>query len=339
LERWLNDIWYGDRSSGWWLVPLAWVYGAVTAIRRLLYRQGWLKSGRAGIPVIVVGNLSVGGSGKTPLVIQLVTALVRRGLRVGVLSRGHGRRADGIQAVAEDSRPEDVGDEPLLIRRMTGAAVMVGRDRLAAAQQLARDGAEILLSDDGLQHYRLQRDLEIAVVDADRKHGNGRLLPAGPLREPTVRLQTVDWRVVVGSDPDAIARTLGELSGPAFGAQRELAAARNLFTPDVTKPLLQFAGQPVHAVAGLGYPGRFFTMLRAVGLQIVEHAFADHHAYSAEDLAFAADEVVLMTEKDAVKCGQFAGRNWWAVPLHLVCDERAFDQLLAQIIARVARSS
>ena len=301
LQRGLEDLWYArtgpaGRLAGAALAPLSWAFGAVVAVRRAGYARGWFESRRVPRPVIVVGNLTVGGSGKTPLTVWLVRWLAARGLRAGVVSRGYGRQGEAPRRVTARSQAREVGDEPLLIARRTGAPVCVARDRVAAAAALAPE-VDVIVADDGLQHYRLARALEIVVVDGRRRFGNGRLLPAGPLREPASRLRDAGLVVANGGTPRAgeLAMTLvpGDLVALADGTRRPLAASA--------------AATPrVHAVAGIGDPSRFFATLRAAGFSPEEHAFPDHADYSAADFAFGDDAPVLMTEKDAVKCGSFA---------------------------------
>jgi tetraacyldisaccharide 4'-kinase len=318
----LTGIWYGTGRSPWWTWPLAWLYGVLTALRRTLYRLGALRRVRLPVPVLVIGNLTAGGTGKTPLTIVLAEALHARGLRPGVVSRGHGGRQRGPILLSEAPDPADVGDEPCLIRA-SGVPVAVGRDRPAAAQLLVAAGCDVLIADDGLQHYRLARDVEICVIDGARRFGNGRLLPAGPLREPLRRLARVDLRVCNGGTPQA-------------GEYPMWLAGGDMVTLDGTqrKPLADFAGRRVHAVAAIGHPGRFFASLRDAGIEVIEHAFADHHAFVAADLAFGDGLPVLMTDKDAVKCRGFAQSHWWRVPVRAELPAAFFDALLAKLPTR-----
>jgi len=290
MQHWLERVWFGRARGGGLLLPLAWLFGVVVRCRRLAFARGWLSSGHPGRPVVVIGNLTVGGSGKTPLTVWLAAALAARGLRVGIVSRGYGGTASGIVAVTAGSDPSEVGDEPVLLARRTGARVMVARDRLAAATALAPD-VDVVLADDGLQHYRLRRDLEVLVVDGERRYGNGRLLPAGPLREPESRGRTADFIVVNGGAPRA-----GEIA-------MHLEPGEVIELRDGSRsPLVAWAGRRVHALAGIGYPQRFFKTLRAAGLEVLEHPRADHAPLSMAEIAFGDGLPVLMTEKDAVKC-------------------------------------
>ncbi|MEI8298477.1 MAG: tetraacyldisaccharide 4'-kinase [Pseudomonadota bacterium] len=293
MRIWLERMWYGQAGGSAWLLPVSWLFLALVQLRRQAYRRGWLASGHPGRPVVVIGNLTVGGSGKTPLTVWLACALAARGLRVGIASRGYGGRVIRPAPVSADSDPVEVGDEPVLLARRSGARVVVGRDRLAAARLLAPD-VDVILADDGLQHYPLQRDLEILVIDGERRFGNGRLLPAGPLREPVSRAAHVDAIVVNGG-----AAAAGEIA-----MQVEAGEVVSL-DGGCRLPLAAYAGRQVHAVAGIGHPARFYATLRAAGVVPIEHALADHAALTAADLAFGDTLPVLMTEKDAVKCRHF----------------------------------
>ncbi|MGO4503454.1 MULTISPECIES: tetraacyldisaccharide 4'-kinase [unclassified Dyella] len=314
----LQSAWYGGAPAPWWTGPLSWLYGAITALRRALYRAGILRSTRLTVPVIVIGNLSVGGTGKTPLTIALAEGLRERGYTPGVVSRGYGGTQKLPLLLDASAEPSQVGDEPCLIRT-SGVPVAVGRDRPAAAKLLIDAGCDIVIADDGLQHYALARDLEICVIDGVRRFGNGRLLPAGPLREPMSRLQQVDYRVCNGGAvaPGDIAM---ELRG---GMARAL-------VDDHAQPLADFADQTVHAVAAIGNPARFFASLRAQGLQVIEHPFPDHHAFVPNDFPFDG-KPVLMTEKDAVKCRTFAQAHWWSVPVRAVLPKAFFDDIDARL--------
>lgn len=297
----------------------------VATARRYAYREGLLRSEKLPVPVIVVGNITVGGTGKTPLVIWLVGALRKAGHSPGVISRGYGGSATTWpQTVGSDSDPRLVGDEPVLIARRTGCPVVVGPQRVHAAQQLlANHDCDIIVCDDGLQHYALARDLEIAVVDGVRRLGNGRCLPAGPLRERRTRLQTVDMVIVNGKS----------LSGE-YTMQLAGERATMLQDPNTSHGLGHWQGKTVHGVAGIGNPGRFFDHLRAHGLTVVEHPFSDHHRFQMEDLHFSDELPVMMTEKDAVKCRAFTQPHHWYVPvsaqLEMACEQR-LQQLLERI--------
>ncbi|MBD8879500.1 tetraacyldisaccharide 4'-kinase [Rhodanobacter sp. 7MK24] len=319
----LVEAWYGNRRCPWWTQPLAGLYGAITVLRRALYRIGVLRSVRLGVPVVVIGNLTAGGTGKTPLTIVLADALRARGFRPGVASRGYGGKQRGAALLGDIPDPAEVGDEPCLIHA-SGVPVAVGRDRPAAARLLVADGCNVVIADDGLQHYRLVRDVEICVIDGVRRFGNGRLLPAGPLREPLRRLAQVDLRVCNGSTPQEGEYSMRLAGGEAVtldGMHRRL--------------LADFAGMRVHAVAAIGNPARFFAGLRDAGIEVVEHAFPDHHAFVATELAFGDELPVLMTDKDAVKCRGFAQTHWWRVPVHAELPVEFFEAVLARLPGRV----
>ena len=319
----LQGRWYGNRAPPWWTRPLACSYGGVTAARRWMYRRGWLRSERLPVPVIVVGNIVAGGAGKTPLAIALVEALRARGYKPGVVSRGYGGAARAPMLLDAQPDPATVGDEPALIRARTGASVAIGAKRIQAARLLLPEGVDVVIADDGLQHYALARDIEICVVDGLRRFGNGRLLPAGPLREPASRLHDVDFIVCNG----------GEARSGEIAMRLVLGDAVNLAT-SASASLATFAGRRVHAVAGIGHPPRFFAALRASGIDLIEHPFPDHHRYASGDLAFGDGLPVLMTEKDAVKCRAFAGNHWWGVPVTAELPAGFFDAVVARIALR-----
>jgi len=330
------------QPPGWWFdgsAPplharlLAGVYGAAMAVRRTAYRRGWIRSRHPGVPVVVVGNIVAGGSGKTPLVIALVKRLRAAGWNPGVASRGHGRdNAGTARWVEADSAAADVGDEPLLIARLTGALVRVDRDRFAAASALAEAGCNVVVCDDGLQHYRMARDIEIEVKDAHRRYGNGLLLPAGPLREPVERVADCALRVL------NLGGAAGDAAAPGASASCEWpmrlapGGARALKGGRVC-PLSTFAGQRVHAVAGIGDPERFFATLRDAGIAVVPHAFPDHHAYAPADFAFGSVLPILMTEKDAVKCVAFVDARMFAVPVEAALPPEFWVALLDKLPA------
>lgn len=304
-QSWLDKFWYGGVSPPWWMTPLSAVYGAISRIRRSAYSLRMAPSTRLPCPVVVVGNLTVGGTGKTPLVCWLAGQLIELGFRPGVVSRGYGGSSRAARLVQASDNSDQVGDEAILLARRGRVPVATGRNRPAAAQLLIDAGCDVIVSDDGLQHYALQRDCEIVVIDGDRRFGNGRLLPAGPMRETPVRLRQVDAIVVNGGD----ARNDGSLR------MRLLATSAVAMKYGTTKPLREFSGQPVHAIAAIGNPWRFFAMLRAVGISVIEHALPDHAKLAIDDISFADDLPVLMTEKDAVKCRDIAGPHHWYVPV------------------------
>jgi tetraacyldisaccharide 4'-kinase len=315
-----ESVWYGGHPLSHLLVPLSWFYCAVVRVRRLGYRRAWFRSRRLPIPVILVGNLTVGGTGKTPLVAWLAEFLRRQGYRPGIVSRGYGGTASQWpRLVSADSDPFEVGDEPVLLARRAGCPVAAGPDRVAAGEMLAgAGGCDIIVGDDGLQHYRLRRDLEILVVDASRGLGNGRCLPAGPLREPAARGREVDLTVCNG--------------GPCTdGLFMELVPGRliNLRDPRVTRDLDELRRQRVTAVSGIGNPERFFALLRRHGLHLDERPYPDHHPFDPEDAASWPPGPVIMTEKDAIKCAAFARADHWCLPVEAQL-ERGFEALLLE---------
>jgi tetraacyldisaccharide 4'-kinase len=278
----------------------------------------------------------VGGTGKTPLTIWLASQLRQRGLEVGLVSRGYGREQSGLRIVTADSSWREVGDEPLILHRRTGCMTLVASDRVAAAQALVARGAKVILADDGLQHLRLRRDCEILVVDGTRGFGNGRLLPAGPLRESKSRARTVDALVVNGGVPgDPLRGIPPELAAVALRMRLMAAEAKQVGRGGQAQPLEAFRGRPVHAVAGIGNPRRFFADLRARGLEIIEHPFPDHHVFAAADLDFGDGLAVLMTEKDAVKCTDVAGPRLWYVPVEAAFSEIDSSRLLDLVMTKI----
>jgi tetraacyldisaccharide 4'-kinase len=324
--RVLEHFWYRIHPAHVVLLPLSLLFGAAAAMRRWLYRTGWLRCERVPVPVIVVGNITVGGAGKTPTVLWLVECLQEHGYRPGIVTRGY-RGSENLQEVRCGSDPARSGDEPVLLARRLGVPVFAGRDRARAALALlaAYPGRDVLISDDGLQHYGLARDVEIAVVDGERRFGNGQLLPAGPLREPVRRLALVDAVLVFGDSelPTAYApQFLAKLRGESF---------HNLLNPDFRVAATDLRNTALHAVAGIGNPQRFFGHLQRLGLTFQAHPFPDHFRFSAEDLAFAGEDAVVMTEKDAVKCSAFARENWWYVPVEAEIDAALGNLILSKL--------
>ncbi|KGD73563.1 tetraacyldisaccharide 4'-kinase [Tatumella morbirosei] len=319
----IDKLWSG--KSGWWrlLLPFSFLYGAVSGLIRLSYVKGWRKSWRAPVPVVVVGNLTAGGNGKTPVVVWLVEQLQARGLKAGVVSRGYGGKADHYPLVLNESTTTaEAGDEPVLIYQRTGAPVAVAPRRAdAVTALLGAEKPDVIVTDDGLQHYALQRDIEIVVVDGVRRFGNGWWLPAGPMRERESRLREVDAVVVNG----------GETGQREIGMQLVAGDAVNLLSGE-RRNLSDFSR--VVAMAGIGHPPRFFATLRSMGLTpLAEIAFADHHAYSVQELEqlATADQPLLMTEKDAVKCRSFARANWWYLPVTAQLHGDSVEPLLEKI--------
>ena len=314
-------FWYAPDLPGALLAPLGWVVALFTVLRRAAYRAGLRRSWQVGCPVVVVGNLAVGGTGKTPLVIAVAKLLSRHGLRVGIVCRGYrGSAHRWPRQVRPDSDPERVGDEAVLLARRAGVPVAAGPNRIAAARILVRRSkCDVILSDDGLQHLRLARDVEIVVVDGVRRHGNGRCMPAGPLREPLGRLASVDLVVVNG----------GEVRQGELAMQLVAGDAESLNDAGTTRPLDSFRDSPVHAVCAIGHAERFFRTLEEHGLTIVRHPFPDHHPFSGEEIRFAGGAPVLMTEKDAVKCERFADDRHWCVPVEATLSSELEARLLA----------
>ena len=391
VMRRLDYYWYHKHPLVMLLVPLSWLFCMVSMLRRKAYQAHLLKVTRLPVPVIIVGNISVGGTGKTPLVVWLVDFLKQAGYKPAIISRGYGGGAQQWpQRVTPDSDAASVGDEAVLLARRCVCPMAVAPNRVAAAQMvLENNGCDIIVCDDGLQHYALARDIEIAVIDGVRRFGNGYCLPAGPLREPPGRLGSVDFVVVNGEavgtgevgeitsaargrKPKAACpavahvrpcdahgcasvtggRTPGETARDTWasavqgctsaargrkpevacpaqfsmrlhpGALRQVNGDNKICDPDV------FHGQVVHAVAGIGNPARFFRHLKKSGINIIEHAFPDHHPFAAQDLQFGDDASVIMTEKDAVKCRGFARENHWYMPVDAQLDSEFGERLL-----------
>lgn len=328
LSRWLLDIWYKDPFIGVVLMPLGFLFSDFVKFRKFLYRIGVLKKHTLPVPVIVVGNITVGGTGKTPLIIWLAQLLEDQGFKPGIISRGYGGQAESWpQWVETNSNADTVGDEALLIAKQTGCPMAVSPLRAdAAGLLLEKSDCNVILSDDGLQHYALNRDIEIAVVDGERRFGNGYCLPAGPLREPIDRLQSVDFIVVNGEKSED-----NELSMQIAGN-----TAVNLLSGE-QKPLQAFSATGCHALAGIGNPDRFFKLLESAGLNCQNHSFPDHYKFQSSDISFPDSEPVLMTEKDAVKCMSFAGKQHWYIPVKAVPETGFAEQLLERLREKLNR--
>ena len=328
---WLEQFWYRISPLHLALWPLSLVFGAAATVRRLLYRVGIFPTTRLKVPVIIVGNITVGGTGKTPCVIWLANWLREHGYRPGIVSRGYGGTARSPLRATADSDPRITGDEAVLLARRCVCPVWVGGKRVAAAQALlvAHPDCNVIISDDGLQHFALARDVELAVIDGVRGCGNGMLLPAGPMREPLRRLARVDALIINGGKVFPLAMLPpGVLS---FEMRVEGGTFYNIRDPRQEVGAGQFAAQTTHGVAGIGNPQRFFNHLRELGVSFTAHPFPDHHAYIASDCAFGAHEAVIMTEKDAVKCARLAGGNWWALRVDAVIDRAFGDFILHRI--------
>jgi tetraacyldisaccharide 4'-kinase len=326
----LNEIWYGDRP------PPLWLRGLIPAYRFGNRVDRWWKSRHRphdleSACIIVVGNITVGGSGKSPLVIRLCRILRDAGLGPAVISRGYGSKAKGLRLVSPASDPTVVGDEPLMIAQEAGVPVIVSPDRCAAARALIGKGIRVIVSDDGLQHYRLPRSIEICVIDGSRGFGNGRLLPAGPLRESPERLASVD-HIVVNGEADGLPEGLETVPMTlAAGLLRPLEGGQSW-------RLSQFTGCRVHAVAGIAHPQRFFDLLRHARIKVIEHPFPDHYAYTARDFAgMPGDLPILMTEKDAVKCRQLGLSNAWFLTVDAALPSTWEAALVGQVRACLER--
>ncbi len=330
MSEWLQKQWFCKSVWHLLLLPIASIYLGLTHLRKLLYKLNVFKSYSLSVPVIVVGNISVGGTGKTPAVIYLAQQLKLAGYHPGIVSRGYGRSSSLVQAVSCGSSPDQVGDEPLLIAMRTACPVFVGNNRVAAGVALVKEHPEVnvIISDDGLQHYRLKRSLELAVVDADRGFGNGFLIPAGPLRETVARLSLVD-AIVVNGNAEALKpvpnknlfsmRLVGETFFSLDGKQKKSAA--------------YFKKKKLAAVAGIGNPDRFFGHLRMMSLDFQSQAFPDHHLFCLEDFTPFKDKTILMTEKDAVKCQDFAD-DIWMLPVDAMI-EQGLMKIILNKLARI----
>jgi tetraacyldisaccharide 4'-kinase len=322
----LQHYWYRITPLHLLLLPISLLLRILVALRRVLYRTGLFVSIKLPVPVVIIGNISVGGTGKTPLTLTLVQQLIEAGWHPAIISRGYRKSSVSSPTPREvllGDKADEVGDEPLLMRQRNLCPVWIGSDRPAVALALlqAHPECDILLSDDGLQHYRLRRDVEIAVVDGARRFGNGWLIPAGPLREPVSRLASVDAVVVNG----------GEVRGAEFAMQLNGTRFYNLLNPNEVLTAEAFIGMNLHACAGIGHPQRFFNHLQQLGLHCTSHAFADHHPFCANDLEFPDADALFLTEKDAVKCAAFATEKIWVLRV----DAQISPQLVQLIIKKV----
>ena len=318
-------IWSGESPLWLLLLPLSWLYGLVSGLIRLSYKAGLKRAWRAPVPVVVVGNLTAGGNGKTPVVIWLVEQLTRRGIRVGVVSRGYGGKAERYPLLlTPQTTTAQAGDEPVLIFQRTGAPVAVSPVRSEAVQVLlSQANVQIVITDDGLQHYALARDKEIVVIDGVRRFGNGWWLPAGPMRERASRLRSVDAVIVNGGTAQA-----GEIP-----MQLRPGLAVNLLTGE-RRDVAELPG--LVAMAGIGHPPRFFSTLEACGARLLNRVpLADHQALSLSQVAgfTAPGQTLIMTEKDAVKCRSFARDNWWYLPVDAELQGEQPERLLQELIA------
>ena len=332
--RLIEKVWFENNQAKWWLVPLllplTLIFWVVSCFRRSAFKFGLLKSYAINKPVIVVGNIGVGGNGKTPVVIHLVEQAKKLGFKPGVISRGYGGKAELYPYLLNDqSSPKEAGDEPVLIAKRCCVPVVVGADRVANAQMLTAQGCDLIISDDGLQHYRLQRDIEIIVVDGKRQFGNGLLLPAGPLREGVWRLKCADIIIYNGvNHSDFSALLMSLVASKVKNVQSGKAVSIDEFIAD---------NNQINAIAGIGAPQRFFDTLHASGFNIAkQQGFVDHKNFTEDDFKLFKSELpLLMTEKDAVKCQLFAQPNWWYLPVDAQFseqDQQALQQVFPQII-------
>jgi tetraacyldisaccharide 4'-kinase len=314
--------WASRGAIAWLLWPVSLAFGVAIAVRRFLYKIRIFPSAHPGIPVIVVGNLTAGGSGKTPLVLRVAEILKEQGWKPGIVSRGYGGSARQPREAGIASDPAEVGDEPMLLARRSGCPVWVAPDRTAACRALRERHPEcdVIVSDDGLQHYAMRRDVEVCIVDA-RGFGNGFLQPAGPLREPASRLASVD--LVVAHGAAGVQGYAMTLEGDQLVQMTDARALR---------PAKSFAGQRMHAVAGIGDPKRFFLQLARFGIKVVPHPFPDHHRFGPRDFDFGDGDPVVMTEKDAVKCKPFVQANFWVFPVSASLDPAFERGLLERLV-------
>ena len=335
LESVLTRAWLRRGPLACALWPVSQLFRLLAALRAGLYRAGILKAGRLPVPVVVVGNIFIGGTGKTPLTIWLAQALLDAGLRPGVISRGHGAEGEAPREVTPASDTREVGDEPLLIARRAGVPVFVGRKRVDAGRALlaAHPDVNVVLTDDGLQHYALARDVEVLLFDG-RGAGNGWLLPAGPLREAPSRRRDV----TVVNAPQITPQLAQKVGGAPFQMQLVGEFAEQLADPGQRRPLASFTGQRVLAAAGIGNPGRFFTLLRGAGLASDELPLPDHYDFRTNPFASVDADVILITEKDAVKCGQLENLKddprLWVVPVTARIDARVADLIVEKCRGR-----
>jgi tetraacyldisaccharide 4'-kinase len=343
VGAWLEREWQRLGGGALVLLPFAALMYVVVALRRLAYRAHILPAWRARVPVIVVGNITAGGTGKTPLALAILEFLERSGFTPGVVSRGYGRVPPGlndprgvVRVYPDVATPEHFGDEPVLIARRSRVPVYISPDRPAAARALldAHPEVDVLVSDDGLQHYALARDVEIAVVDGERRFGNGLMLPSGPLREPVSRLAAVDAVVVNGASdvpvaaPRRFAMRLGNERFVALAGNREASPQEFAFAA---------RGRLVAALAGIAYPDRFFDHLARLGIEARQLRFDDHHMFQPSELRLPGADVVVMTEKDAVKCAAYADSRMWFLRVDAILAPE-FEEFLAARLDTLARN-
>jgi len=320
MQSFIQRQWQTRSIWAWAWSPLSLLVCGLARLKRVMYRMKLLRAYRSSLPVIVVGNLTAGGSGKSPLVIHLVNELAHRGYQPAIITRGYkGKNTQWPVLVNQNSDPREVGDEAVLMAKRTGVHVMAGPNRVASVKKLAKSHCcNVVVSDDGFQHLRLARDINILVMDGQRRYGNRWCLPSGPLREPLSATRDADW-VIVNGQPQ----------NEEIAMQMSIREAYRLDGSEI-RALTHF--KQVHAVAGIGHPERFFSQLEAVGIEIIRHAFPDHHAFVTDDLNFAVQLPILMTEKDAVKCQNMPHHpDCWAVPVMLDVDPGLVDQIVNQI--------
>lgn len=325
MQALVNRIWYAKHPISYLLLPLSGLFYLISSLRRRYLQRCVQQTQALPVPVIVVGNITVGGSGKTPMVIYLIDLLRRHGYTPGVISRGYGAKIDGVKVVTINDNALSVGDEPAMIVARTQAPMVVGSNRVAGAKLLLQQGVDVIISDDGLQHYLLPRDIELVIMDGARRFGNEYLLPAGPLREGKWRLDTIDWLINNGGSPEGVPtlakEVLMQLQPQAMRALKPNSASS--WNND----------QSVVAIAGIGNPQRFFDTLKRQGISLSETiAFEDHQAFKAEELmALSSGKTLIMTEKDAIKCRDFAQPNWWYLPV----DAELTDEFDRRLLARL----
>ena len=323
IERKLLHLWQEKTGLTKSLRPLSWLYCTIIFFRKLAYRLNFKKTEKLPVPVIVVGNLTVGGTGKTPLVIWLANFLKDNGFKPGIISRGYGGKArHWPQQVRPDSDPYAAGDESVLIARRTHCPMAVGPERIVAGKELLHyhPDCNVIISDDGLQHLALDRDIEIVVVDGERRFGNEYCLPAGPLREPVKRISKVDFVV-----------TNGVAAKDEYAMKYSASHYNNILDESKSKPLEDLKGKAIHAVAGIGNPDRFFKKLKGLGAKIIPHDFPDHHMYEEDDLKFEDKNDVVMTEKDAVKCKRYADKKHWFIPITAELQDKFGQAILKKL--------
>jgi len=318
----LSEIHYSKSLVSLLLLPFSAVFLLISFVRKILYRFNFLRSFKLKIPVIVVGNITSGGTGKTPLIIYLANELKKNGYRPGIISRGYGSKGGGMIEASQKNDAADVGDEPMLIQKHTHLPVFVSKDRVSAAKALLKKykKTDVILSDDGIQHYRLKRDIEVLVIDGTRKFGNGYLLPAGPLREFSSKLKTVD----------AIVCNHKKVIGGSYLMKYKGSSLINLKTNKKIH-LNNLRLKNIHAIAGIGNPNRFFDYLKTFNIEFNSSIFEDHYRFSKKDFRNMNDKNIIMTEKDAIKCQKFSRKNFWYLPVTAEVDSKFIDVILKKL--------